>query len=244
LVEQARKFFVHSEFAARLTRLDANPEDEAKIAVVPFGHPPPDEAAAAPNREEALVATFGLATPAKRIEILIDAFGKVVKTVPHARLAVVGDIEPASDRNRYESELDRAGLSANVQLLGRVDRHEYRDYLRRATVAVQLRSVTYGENSGAVADCLAGGVPTIVSALGAARELPDSAVVKVGTDCTAEQLGHEIAALLQDGPRREMLSADGLAYARANSFAKVADALFRELATKKERRSIRRAATA
>jgi len=243
IVEQARKFFVHSEFAARLTRLDANPEDEAKIAVVPFGHPPPDEAAPALDREEALVATFGLATAAKRIDTLIDAFGEVVRRVPNARLAVVGDVEPASDRNRYELRLERAGLSANVQLLGRVDRHEYRAYLRRATVAVQLRSVTYGENSGAVADCLAGGVPTIVSALGAARELPDSAVVKVDSDCTAEQLGLEIATLLQDGPRRQTLSAGGLAYARANSFAKAADALFSELAIK-EGRSIRGAATA
>ena len=42
----------------------------------------------------------------------------------------------------------------------------------RADLAVQLRSVSNGEASGATADCLAAGVPTIVTDLGWSGELP------------------------------------------------------------------------
>ena len=242
VVEQSRRFLVHSNFAAGLARLDATPEDEAKIGVLPFGHPPPEEHAGT-HREEALVATFGLATPVKRIDLLIDAFQEVVTTIPSAKLAVVGDIHPASDRDRYQSQVERAGLTGKVDFVGRVDRRDYRDFLRRATVAIQLRSASYGENSGAVADCLASGIPTIVSALGAARELPGTTVVKVGANCTATQLGGQIIGLVRDEPRRRMLSDAALAYAQANSFATAAEALFGELLVK-DGRSLRRAASA
>jgi glycosyltransferase involved in cell wall biosynthesis len=233
IVRQSRKFLVHSEFAARLARLDADSEDEAKIGVVPFGHPPPGEEPPPTERDE-LIATFGLGTRVKRIDVLIDAMGDVVKNVPRARLAVVGDIHPSADRQRYESQIERLGLSGNVQLTGRIDGLTYQEFLRRATVAVQLRAVTHGERSGAVADCLAGGVPTVVSGLGAARELPGSAVVKVPVCSTASELAIELVTLLRNQGRREALAAAGRAYARANSFAAAAQGLFHELAVKEQ----------
>jgi glycosyltransferase involved in cell wall biosynthesis len=240
IVEQSRRFLVHSEFAAKLARLDANREDEEKIGVLPFGHPSSDETAAPAGRDETLIATFGLGTSVKRIDVLIDAIAEVVANVPGARLAVVGDIYPPSDARRYESQIERLGLSGRVRLTGRVDRCVYRDFLQRASVAVQLRAITNGENSGAVADCFASGVPTIVTALGGGRELPVSTAVKVGVGCTASELATELIGLLRDARRREMLGAAGQAYARANSFSAAAEALFRELAVK-DGRSIRKA---
>jgi glycosyltransferase involved in cell wall biosynthesis len=234
IVRQSRKFLVHSEFAARLARLDADSEDEAKIGVVPFGHLPPGKARTPTRRDEPLIATFGLATRVKRIDVLIDAMGEVVKNVPRARLAVVGEIHPAADRQRYESQIERLGLSGNVQLTGRINGRTYRDFLRRATLAVQLRAVTHGESSGAVADCFASGVPTVVSGLGATRELPGSAVVKVAVGSTASELATELVTLLRNEERWETLAAAGRAYARANSFAVAAEALFRELAVKEQ----------
>jgi glycosyltransferase involved in cell wall biosynthesis len=232
IIEHSRRFLVHSDFAARLARLDANPEDEAKVGVLPFGHPSGDEAPEPAGRNDALIATFGLTTPVKRIDVLIDAMREVVKSIPRAWLAVVGDIHPERDRKRYESQIEQLELSENVQLTGRADRRTYRDFLERSTVAVQLRAITHGESSGAVADCLASGVPTIVTGLGAAREVPDSAVVKVDVGCTAHELATELIALLRDPNRREKLAAAGREHARANSFAAAAEALFRELEVK------------
>ena len=64
----------------------------------------------------------------------------------------------------------------NIEILGHVSATRYEELLREADVAVQLRTLSNGEASAAVADCLAAGLPTIASDLGWASELPGSAV--------------------------------------------------------------------
>jgi glycosyltransferase involved in cell wall biosynthesis len=91
---------------------------------------------------------------------------------------------------------------------------------------VQLREASNGETSAAIARCLAAGVPTIVTAIGSAAELPDDCVVKVPRDVSADDLGDEIAALLADASRREHLGRAAIAYAREHSFERVAEVLY------------------
>jgi hypothetical protein len=50
-----------------------------------------------------------------------------------------------------------------------------------------------GESQATIADCFAAGVPTVVTALGSARELPDEAVVKVERENAAEDLADRMA---------------------------------------------------
>ena len=54
----------------------------------------------------------------------------------------------------------------------------YRAWLDRAELAVQLRASFSGEASAAVGDCLAAGVPMIVTDVGWLGELPDDAAVR------------------------------------------------------------------
>jgi glycosyltransferase involved in cell wall biosynthesis len=91
-------------------------------------------------------------------------------------------------------------------------------WLSRATIAVQLRCVTNGESSGSVAECMAAGVPTVVSDIGSFAELPDNVVVKVPADLSAEELTMVVSDLLRDPERRSALSAAGREYAAHHTY--------------------------
>ena len=104
-----------------------------------------------------------------------------------------------------------------VTFTGEVDDAEYERWLARASVAVQLRSATNGETSGAVADCLAHGVVTVVSDAGPAHALPDF-VTKVPVEVTTDMLADAVVKLLADPERRLALAAEGLANVAARGF--------------------------
>ncbi len=81
---------------------------------------------------------------------------------------------------------------------GRVATEAYLAWLDRAEVAVQLRASFSGEASAAVGDCLARGVPLIVSDVGWMGELPDNAAAKVPVEVTPGGLAEACARLLED----------------------------------------------
>ena len=113
-----------------------------------------------------------------------------------------------------------------LDITGELDLASFGSWISRTSVAVQLRSWSYGENSAAVTECLAAGIPTIVTDLGAARELPDDCVVKVERDIEPGALGKEIQRLLEDEEERRRLSEAGKAHAHKHSFAHAARSLY------------------
>ena len=94
-------------------------------------------------------------------------------------------------------------------------------------MAVQLRASTNGESSAAVGDCLAAGLPTVVTDIGAARSLPPDAVVRVPADVSVDDLAATLGPLLSDEGRRRSLATAARAYADAHTFDVAAEALYR-----------------
>jgi hypothetical protein len=66
----------------------------------------------------------------------------------------------------------------------------------------------------------------VVTAVGAARELPDEAVVKVMPDIRPDLLGQTLLGLLDDAPRRASLQAAAQGLAREHSFEHAAQFLY------------------
>jgi glycosyltransferase involved in cell wall biosynthesis len=93
---------------------------------------------------------------------------------------------------------------------------------------VQPRLVSNGEASAAVTECLAAGLPTVVTDLGWCAELPDAAVGKVPVELTARALASAMAGALDDQSQRATLRRVARAHAEVNSFAAVAE-LYLEL---------------
>jgi glycosyltransferase involved in cell wall biosynthesis len=223
----SERFLASSDFAATLARLDAAPADRHKVGALPLAlgvhapAPPADPARPGPP----VVASFGLVNALKQTGTLLEAFAVVAKVEPDATLAVVGPCGEV-DREVLRAQAERLGLGGRVVLTGRVDDDEYGRWLERATVAVQLRRATNGETSGAVGACLLSAVPTVVAAVGPARDLPDDAVAKVPAGVTPADLAACITELLADAERRRALGRAATAFAAERSFARTAEALY------------------
>jgi glycosyltransferase involved in cell wall biosynthesis len=225
-IAHSEAFLVHSNHAAQLARLDAAPEDEHKIEVIPFRFPPPDESRVELAGLEGVVGTFGLVSPAKQTEKLLEAWTFVTAELPAARLAIVGsEAEPGASAS-LGRVAERLELGDKVVQTGDVDEPVFQDWITRATIAVQLRAASNGESSAVVAQTLAAGLPTIVTDIGASRELPDSAVVKVHRDITPRRLADEIIGLLREPRRRARLSKAGCELAAEHSCERVAKLLY------------------
>ena len=225
--------FVSSEAALRLAEVDVGPSYASRLAVLPFAIAMPDDelAVVAEGRAErrdgrALVASFGIVDPAKLPHLVVEAVAQLEDE--SIDLALIGPVSEA-----LEGELvalaTRLGIGERTLVTGRVSRDEYLRYLGRATVAVQLRSDFGGEASGAVGDCLAAGVPTVVADIGWMGDLPDDCVRKFDAFAGASELADEIAGLIRLPDRRARLSERGAAYASRHTFEETAAALVRAL---------------
>ena len=153
--------------------------------------------------------------------------------MPPRRLPGVGVVFVGHSGEDFLEELRERAVELEVQdrvrLTGKVDSAEYRQWLERTTVAVQLRLHSNGESSASVAETLAAGIPTVVTDLGTFSEYPDDVVVKVAPGISAEELGGVLADLLGDPERRAALAAAGRAYAARHSYESAAATLVEAL---------------
>lgn len=221
LIARSRAFLTTSEFAAGLARADAVAGGAGRIGVLPHAL---RARAPRPEPAEALVASFGVVNPTKATGLLLEAFAAVFGQRPDARLAVVG-YGSKEDLAALGAEVRRLGIDGSVTATGEVDSDSWDRHLAESAVAVQLRASTNGEFSGAVAETLAAGVPTVVTAIGSAAELPGEAAVKVQPDVSSAGLAAVILGLLEDPERRRSLAEGARAYAATRSFSVVAGQL-------------------
>lgn len=223
LIQHVGLFAVESKYAEQLARLCAAPEHEAKIVRIPCSYPSPD--GVSEEREPGLVATFGFGRPIRGLATLLRAFAEVSASRDDAELAVVGQL-PRRGRRRARQLLSDLGLSERVRLVqGDVDGATSR-ILRRASVAVQLFDTPLeASTEAAVAPCLAAGLPTIATNVGAVREVPDRCVVRLEAGAEPSHVAGQILDLLADEPRRRSLHLAGLVRAGDHSPARAAGAL-------------------
>ena len=226
VIQQSTRFLTHSDAARDWARRDASEECRARIESFPFAFPDvvPRQGQPVPP----LVATFGVADPIKQTPKVLEAFAVLSSQQPDVRLAIVGPM-PEVVQSTYLERAAELGVRDRVTVTGRVSRDEYHDWLQRSTVALQLRASWGGEASAAVADCLAHGVPTIVTATGWTVGLPDAAVIRVDVDVTPEELAGVTADLLGDEGRQRRLSAAAQDHAAAHSFRRVAEELYERM---------------
>ena len=189
-----------------------------RIAVVPHGAPDramerPRDARARLGWEEApTLLTFGLLSPGKGIEHVIDALPRILAAVPHARYVLLGATHPnllAREGEAYRDSLvaraERLGVAAALRMVPRfVDNVELCD----ALAAADLYVTPYGNpaqiTSGTLAYALALGKPVVSTPYAHAREvLPSDQLVPHGD---AGALGERVAALLSDPARLDAIT--------------------------------------
>jgi glycosyltransferase involved in cell wall biosynthesis len=209
LVDRSRAVLVHNAYCReRILRS----RGAARIAVVPHHVSLAAPAGAALEAGAAraalgiaesdfVVASFGFVTPAKRVDVILEAFGRLRRSLPGARLALVGEVEP-----RYDAAALAGAREPGVSWIGRADLGVFLQWMAACDVAVNLRWPTGGETSGTLVRLLGMGKPVIASRAGAFAEIPAGccALVDVGAD-EAEVLSALLRELAeQPALRREM----------------------------------------
>jgi glycosyltransferase involved in cell wall biosynthesis len=218
VLDAANGVIVHSAFAARIAarryaRFAKPPVAQAALCrAVEAGV---DRAAArARLRIDAsafVVASFGFVNHVKLHDRIVAAWlASGLARDAGCRLVFVGESGSDAYHAALAQRIARAGLAAPIVITGFADDATFADYLAAADVAIQLRSETRGESSGAVLDCLAHGLPLITNGRGALAELPTGVALQVPEEFSDDDLVGALEALWRNRELRAGMSRAGL----------------------------------
>jgi glycosyltransferase involved in cell wall biosynthesis len=188
-------------------------------------HPAWEHAPVTPAEIEGgpLIGSFGNVNASKRIPQLLEAFARLRRDRPGARLLLVGAVSPGFDLDR---RLQRLGLSGEgIVREAYVEEDRLWALMAACDVCVNLRSPTMGETSGSVIRQLSLGKPVLVSDVGWFSELPDEVALKVPVgDGETETLHAALELLARDEPVRTAMGAAALELVRReHDLARAAD---------------------
>jgi glycosyltransferase involved in cell wall biosynthesis len=204
LVAGAGASVVMSKSAAKVLARSCDVEPDS-IEIVPYGVS--DLPLAQPDtykqrlglQGKPIVLSFGLLTPDKGFESVIEAMAQVVRTVPSARYVILGATSP--ETVRADGEAYRAALEArvtelklteNVKFVDRfVGRVELHTWLEAADVFVAASPNLVRTVSG-----------TLASAMGAGK-----AIVSTGSAYATEQLANGTGRLVDAGSVESLANA-------------------------------------
>jgi glycosyltransferase involved in cell wall biosynthesis len=236
IVEASSKIVVMANKARELLRSVYQVPDD-KIEVIAHGIP--DVAFVGPDAAKArlgfggrsVILTFGLLSPNKGIEVMIDAMPSILKRRPDAVYVVLGATHPNLVRDQGEAY--RESLIARVRELGIEDRVVFLDqFVDQATllefISMSDVYVTPYLNeaqmtSGTLAYSFGVGRPVVSTPYWHAHELlADGRGVLVPFG-NAAATGHEIAELLTDDARRQAMCRRAYAVSRTMTWERTAE---------------------
>lgn len=153
-----------------------------------------------------LVCSFGHLGPIKLNDVLLQAWrASALAQDPRCHLVFVGENHNGNYGAQLNEAIRTSGLADRVRITGWVDTADYRRYLAAADLAVQLRTMSRGETSAAVLDCMNYGIATVVNANGSMADLPQDAVWTLPDAFEATELIAALEALRIDASHRARL---------------------------------------
>lgn len=164
------------------------------------------------GEDDVLICSFGLLGETKLNHRLVEAWlQSSLATDLRCRLVFVGQ-----SGGEYEEQMRRQISMGHgrIQITGWVDETSFHRYLASADMAVQLRTLSRGETSGTVLDCMNYGVATIVNANGSMAELPQDAVWKLDDAFDTADLVQAMERLRHDAVLRTELGHLAAAHVR------------------------------
>jgi glycosyltransferase involved in cell wall biosynthesis len=139
----------------------------------------------------------GVLTPRKNPEGLIDAFARLCKSDPVARLVMVGPQPDVDFANAIRDRISRLGLDDNVDMVGLVDN----DRLREEIAAARVVALFSREETAPtiIAQAMAAGKPVVASDVGGVSEMvSDGETGYVVAPNDVATLACKLQALLDD----------------------------------------------
>lgn len=211
----AQGVIVHSEYSRSLARRWFGPNASSELEVIPLLRAPAvgDDRQTARRKlgigeREFIVCSFGFLADVKLNHRLLNAWlsSELAREVK-CRLILVGE----NGAGEYGASLLRiireSGLENRIHITGFASPDVYRQYLEAADLAVQLRTLSRGETSAAVLDCMNYGLPLIVNSNGSMGELDPDAVWMLRDEFSDAELKDALEVLWRDDERRRIIAA-------------------------------------
>jgi len=177
----SRGTLVMNEYARRIVSKEAPVARVLTIRHPYFGVPAPSEPVCDLRRKFSIpenhfvVISIGHMTPAKRIDVTLDAFRKFNEEFPDALLLLAGEPSAQVPLN----EMIERGSLENVRYLGYLRDEEFNELLELADICINLRYPSNGEMSGTLIHALGRGKVAVVSNYAQFAEFPDELCVKI-----------------------------------------------------------------
>lgn len=160
-----------------------------------------------------VLASFGLATPEKRISTVLRALAELRCYYGNLRYVIVGQV---ADYYDLAQEVARWGLQEIVEVTGHVERRRFDLLMARSDIVVNLRYPSAGEMSATLLRALALGKPVLMSRLMHLLEIPVEAAIRIRPDAELDDLFHNLWQLIEDASLRDRRGQAALSYARAH----------------------------
>jgi len=209
VAQDALGMIVHSASSVRLARQWYS-DDQSGWTVVPQMR----DAQQKWSREDArkalgfsdddfLVCSFGMLGPTRLNRRLLDAWlESALVNDKKCHLVFVGENHGGDYGHALTTLISERAVGSNVRITGWADTDTFNQYLAAADVGAQLRTLSRGESSRTVLDCMAYGKPVIVNANGSMADLNPDAVWMMPDQFEDQDLVDALEALHGDEVRR------------------------------------------
>ncbi len=224
VVDNADGIIVHSRFSKDLAEEWYGCGTSAGWALIPRLHRPPAAIDRADARTrlgltaaDVLVCSFGTVGPTKLNHRLLTVWlASPFAAEAQCHLAFVGENHSGEYGLDLLRTIESSPTGAHIRITGFAEPEIYRTYLAAADMAVQLNTFPHAEPSRTLLDCLAYGLPTIITFHGSLPELPDGVVVKLPDMFEDSELSAVLTALRVCPEGRRTVGQRAAIYSRAH----------------------------
>jgi len=153
-----------------------------------------------------VVCSFGGIGPTKLNHRLLKAWlASDLAKSEKCHLIFVGENNSGKYGSDLISQINRNFSKSPIRITGWVDKERFNNYLAAADIGVQLRTLSRGETSAAVLDCMNYGLVTIVNAHGSMADLAEDTVWKMQNEFDDHELIHALETLWRDRGMRSRI---------------------------------------
>lgn len=236
IIELSSKVVVMAEKGRELLRTVYQIAEE-KIEVIPHGIP--DFAFVEPDNaknklgfaDKSVILTFGLLSPNKGIEFMIDAMPSILNACPNAVYVVLGATHPNLVRDEGEAYRESLiarvrdiGVADHVQFLDRfVDQDTLLDFISMCDVYVTPYLNEVQMTSGTLAYSFGLGKAVVSTPYWHARELLADGRGIIVPFSDADAIGFEIEKILTNAPLRQAMRKRAYASSRSMTWERTAE---------------------
>ena len=211
VLQRGLGIIVHGEYSRKLASQWYGPEAAADWAVIPHLRVPAEpfnrdsvrrQLGFTPN--DLVVCSFGFLGPTKLNHRLLASFlASPLAANPEAKLVFVGSNEHGGEYGkRLIQSINSSDCASRIYITEWADTKTFRAYLAAADIAVQLRTLSRGETSGTILDCMNHGIATIVNAHGSLADMDKDCVWMLQDDFTDNELISALTTLADNSRLR------------------------------------------